>query len=202
MKITRCVFHAAFAVLGLLTFFVVALPTARAQIVPVSLAKDMVADSKIPSGNVVAPLPPLPPLPRREPRRAVKVATPRAFFVLSAGVYAPRDWTCSNPNPGCLTFTNATPWRGHFCVCRRRHITLRPRYSRQESTFWDGKWHGPSVGTKSGGCRRWLPWRATWRGMDTLERTHRRIDALGRGYRDCGKFRKQLTVEVAGSDGT
>ncbi len=85
MKITRCVFHGAFAVLALLTFFVVALPKARAQIVPVSLTKDVVADSKIPSGNVVAPFPPLP---RSEPRRAVKVATPRAFFVLSAGVYA------------------------------------------------------------------------------------------------------------------
>jgi hypothetical protein len=84
MKITRRVFHAGFGVLGVFLFFAVASPAARAQLVPVSLTKEVVADSKIPSPNVLAPLPPLP---RREPRRAVKEATLRAFFVLSAGVY-------------------------------------------------------------------------------------------------------------------
>jgi len=59
----------------------VLLPAARAQIVPVSLTKTTVADSRIPSGTVLAPLP------RSEPRRAIKTALPKSFFVLSAGVY-------------------------------------------------------------------------------------------------------------------
>jgi len=62
----------------------VLLPAARAQIVPVSLTKTTVADSRIPSGTVLAPLAPLP---RSEPRRAIKTALPKSFFVLSAGVY-------------------------------------------------------------------------------------------------------------------
>jgi hypothetical protein len=63
-------------------FLAVVLPAARAQIVPVSLVSGAVADSKIPNKVM------LPPLPRSEPRKAVKGAMPRAFFVLSAGVYA------------------------------------------------------------------------------------------------------------------
>lgn len=62
--------------------FLAALSTvAHAQIVPVSLTKTTVADSRIPSGTVLAPLP------RNEPRRAIKTALPKSFFVLSAGVY-------------------------------------------------------------------------------------------------------------------
>ncbi|MGB8799416.1 MAG: hypothetical protein WCC97_01910 [Candidatus Acidiferrales bacterium] len=62
--------------------FAALLPAARAQIVPVSLTKTSVADSRIPTGAVLTPLP------RSEPRRAIKTALPRSFFVLSAGVYA------------------------------------------------------------------------------------------------------------------
>ena len=58
------------------------LPTARAQIVPVSLTRTTAADSRIPSGT------PLAPLPRTEVRRALKIAPPKSFFALSAGVYA------------------------------------------------------------------------------------------------------------------
>jgi hypothetical protein len=56
-------------------------PAAHAQIVPVSLTKTTVADSRIPSGTVLAPLP------RSEPRRAVQTAPPKSFWVLTAGVY-------------------------------------------------------------------------------------------------------------------
>jgi hypothetical protein len=59
-----------------------ALPTAHAQIVPVSLVRQPVGDSKIPSGNVLTPLSPLP----REVRRAVQPAPPKSFWVLTAGV--------------------------------------------------------------------------------------------------------------------
>jgi len=63
-------------------FLAALLPAARAQIVPVSLTNTTAADSRIPSGTVMAPLP------RSEPRSAVKTAVPKSFFVLSAGVYA------------------------------------------------------------------------------------------------------------------
>jgi hypothetical protein len=56
-------------------------PAAHAQIVPVSLTKTTVADSRIPSGTVSAPLR------RSEVRRAVKTAPPKSFWVLTAGVY-------------------------------------------------------------------------------------------------------------------
>ena len=68
-------------------FLAVALPVSRAQIVPVSLVSEAVADSRIPSKAVLAPLAPLPPLPRSEPRKAVKDALPKSYFVMSAGVY-------------------------------------------------------------------------------------------------------------------
>lgn len=58
---------------------------ARAQTVPLSLVSETVADSRIPSKVAIAPLAPLP---RTEPRKAVKDALPRSYFVLSAGVYA------------------------------------------------------------------------------------------------------------------
>jgi hypothetical protein len=44
-------------------FHAALLPAARAQIVPVSLTKTTAADSRIPGGTVLAPLP------RSEPRR-------------------------------------------------------------------------------------------------------------------------------------
>ncbi|HEY4949325.1 MAG TPA: hypothetical protein VIH88_03240 [Candidatus Acidoferrales bacterium] len=81
MKITRCGQQGGIAVLGTLMCLVVALPAARAQIVPVSLVHETVGDSRIPSGVVLAPLP------HSELRRAVKPALPKSFFVLSAGVY-------------------------------------------------------------------------------------------------------------------
>jgi hypothetical protein len=59
---------------------VAALPAAHAQIVPVSLAREPAGDAKIPSGNVLTPLP-------REVRRAVQPALPKSFWVLTAGVY-------------------------------------------------------------------------------------------------------------------
>ena len=65
-------------------FLAVALPVSRAQIVPVSLVSETVADSRIPSKVVISPLAPLP---RSEPRKAVKGALPKSYFVLSAGVY-------------------------------------------------------------------------------------------------------------------
>jgi hypothetical protein len=84
MKITRSARWAGIAVLGMFTFLAALLPAADAQIVPVSLKEAPEPDSRIPSGTVLAPLPPLP---RSEPRRAVKTALPRSFFVLSAGVH-------------------------------------------------------------------------------------------------------------------
>jgi hypothetical protein len=62
-------------------FLVALLPAARAQIVPVSLTKTTAADSRIPSGVVLAPLP------HSELRRAVKPALPKSYWVLTAGVY-------------------------------------------------------------------------------------------------------------------
>jgi hypothetical protein len=59
---------------------VAALPAAHAQIAPVSLAREPAGDAKIPSGNVLTPLP-------REVRRAVQPALPKSFWVLTAGVY-------------------------------------------------------------------------------------------------------------------
>lgn len=81
MKITRSGRQAVMVVLGMLTFLVAALPSARAQIVPLSLLRETAGDSKIPSGAVLAPLP------HSQLRRAVKPAPPKSFFVLSAGVY-------------------------------------------------------------------------------------------------------------------
>jgi len=66
----------------MLVFLTALSPAARAQIVPVSLTKTTVADSRIPSRTVLAPLP------RNELRKAVKTAPPKSFFALSAGVYA------------------------------------------------------------------------------------------------------------------
>lgn len=61
----------------------IALPAARAQIVPVSLVHaDDAADSRIPHRGVLQELP------RKEPRRAVKDAHVRLFTVMSAGVYS------------------------------------------------------------------------------------------------------------------
>jgi hypothetical protein len=81
MKITRSAGWAGIKVLGMFMFLAALLPAARAQIVPVSLTNTIAVDSRIPSGTVLAPLP------RSEPRRAVKTALPKSFFVLSAGVY-------------------------------------------------------------------------------------------------------------------
>jgi hypothetical protein len=83
MNITRSGRQIGIVVLGMLVFLAAALPAARAQIVPVSLVHEPVGDSKIPSGNVLTPLPPLP----REVRRAVQPALPNSFWVLTAGVY-------------------------------------------------------------------------------------------------------------------
>jgi hypothetical protein len=69
-------------VVGTLMFLVAGLPSARAQIVPVSLVHETAGDSKIPTGVALVPLP------HSELRRAVKPALPKSFFVLSAGVYA------------------------------------------------------------------------------------------------------------------
>jgi len=80
-EITRCGRQDRIAVLGILMFLVAALPTARAQIVPVSFVHKTAGDSKIPSWVVLAPLP------HSELRRAVKPALPKSFFVLSAEVY-------------------------------------------------------------------------------------------------------------------
>jgi len=65
-------------------FIAATLPAASAQIVPVSLIGETVADSRIPTKVVLTPLAPLP---RSEPRKAVKDVLPRSYFVLSAGVY-------------------------------------------------------------------------------------------------------------------
>jgi hypothetical protein len=65
-------------------FFAAALPAARAQIVPVSLIGETVADSRTPSKVALTPLAPLP---RSEPRKAAKDTLPKSYFVLSAGVY-------------------------------------------------------------------------------------------------------------------
>jgi hypothetical protein len=62
-------------------FLVALLPVARAQIVPVSLTKTTAADSKVPRGAVLAPLP------HTEIRRAVRPALPKSFWALTAGVY-------------------------------------------------------------------------------------------------------------------
>ena len=62
-------------------FLAALLPVARAQIVPVSFVKTTAADSKIPSGLVLAPLP------HSELRRAVKPVLPKSYWVLTAGVY-------------------------------------------------------------------------------------------------------------------
>jgi hypothetical protein len=83
MKITRCGRQVAMAVFGMLMSLGAALSAAHAQIVPVSFVDGLVEDSKIPSGNVLAPLPPLP----QEVRRAVQPALPRSYWVLTAGVY-------------------------------------------------------------------------------------------------------------------
>jgi hypothetical protein len=72
LKIKRCGRQVGIAVLGMLLSLVAALPAARAQIVPVSLAREAAEDSKIPRGNVPTPLPPLP----REVRRAVQPGCP------------------------------------------------------------------------------------------------------------------------------
>jgi hypothetical protein len=64
----------------MLMLIVAALPAAHAQIVPVSLVRQPVGDSKIPSGNMLTPLP-------REVRRAVQPALPKSFWVLTAGVH-------------------------------------------------------------------------------------------------------------------
>jgi hypothetical protein len=82
MKITRGGRWVGIAVLGMFVVFGALLPAAHAQIVPVSLSKTATADSRIPSGTALAPLP------RSEVRRALKTALPKSFFVLSAGVYA------------------------------------------------------------------------------------------------------------------
>jgi hypothetical protein len=65
----------------MLIWLVATVPTARAQIVPVSLVHETVADSKIPSGVVQGPLP------HSGLRGVVMPALPKSFFVLSAGVY-------------------------------------------------------------------------------------------------------------------
>jgi hypothetical protein len=81
MKITQVGRPAGIAVVGMFMFLAALLPVARAQIVPVSLTKTTAADSKVPSGAVLAPLP------HSELRRAVKPALPKTFWVLTAGVY-------------------------------------------------------------------------------------------------------------------
>lgn len=62
-------------------FLAVLLPTARAQIVPVSLVHETTGDSKIPSRVALAPLP------HSELRRAVQPALPKSYWILTAGVY-------------------------------------------------------------------------------------------------------------------
>lgn len=64
--------------------FLTALPPARAQIVPVSLTKPA-ADSKIPSGIVLAPL--FHNGSRDEVRKAVRESPKRLFLAMSLGVY-------------------------------------------------------------------------------------------------------------------
>ena len=81
MKITRSGHWAGIAVLGMFLFLAALLPAARAQIVPVSLTKTTAADSRVPSGVALAPLP------HSELRRAVKPALPKSYWVLTAGVY-------------------------------------------------------------------------------------------------------------------
>jgi hypothetical protein len=81
MKITRVGRPAGIAVVAMFMFLAALLAVARAQIVPVSLTKTAAADSKVPSGVVLAPLP------HSELRRAVKPALPKSFWVLTAGVY-------------------------------------------------------------------------------------------------------------------
>lgn len=81
MKITRGGRRAGIALVGSLIFLAALVPAARAQIVPVSFVKTTAADSKIPSGPMLAPLP------QSELRRAVKPALPKSYWVLTAGVY-------------------------------------------------------------------------------------------------------------------
>jgi len=81
MKITQSAHWVGIAVLGMVIFLAAMLPVARAQIVPVSLNTTMAADSRIPSGVALAPLP------HSELRRAVKPALPKSYWVLTAGVY-------------------------------------------------------------------------------------------------------------------
>ena len=81
MKITRSGRCAGIAILGSFIFFTAMPPAAHAQIVPVSLTKTTAADSRIPSGVALQPLP------HSELRRAVKPAAPKSYWVLTAGVY-------------------------------------------------------------------------------------------------------------------
>ena len=62
-------------------FLAALLPAAHAQIVPVSFVKTTAADSKIPSGAVLAPLS------HSELHRAVKPPLPRSYWALTVGVY-------------------------------------------------------------------------------------------------------------------
>jgi hypothetical protein len=106
MKIIRSCPRCSIAVLGLVIFSVVALPAARAQIIPVSLVRDAAGDSKAPSGVTLAPLPPLP---RSEPRRAVAPALPKSFFVLSAGVYTAAGLDMQRSESMLLDFDERDP---------------------------------------------------------------------------------------------
>ena len=85
MRIARCGRQAVMAVLGMFMFLLAVLPGTRAQILPVSLTKAPVADSRIPTGIVLVPLPLSPK--RSEPRKPVKDARPRLFLLMGAGVY-------------------------------------------------------------------------------------------------------------------
>ena len=81
MNITRSARRAGISVLGMFMLFAALLPAARAQIVPVSFVKTTAADSKIPSGAVLAPLS------HSELHRAVKPPLPRSYWALTVGVY-------------------------------------------------------------------------------------------------------------------
>jgi len=159
------------SVLGTLTFLAALLPAAHAQIVPVSLTKMTAADSRIPSGVALAPLP------HSELRRAVKPALPKSYWVLSAGVYTAAGLDMQRSESMLPNFDERDP------IVRPFLRLPAPAYFASAALFATGinflgwkmarseRWH------KIWWFRRSRRWPETWQDIDTPARIRRRIDA-------------------------
>jgi hypothetical protein len=171
MKIKRSGRRIRISVLAALTFLAALLPAARAQIVPVSLTKTTAADSRIPSGVALQPLP------HSELCKAVKPAAPKSYWVLPAGVYTAAGLDMQRSESMLPNFDERDP------IVRPFLRLPAPAYFASAALFATGinflgwkmarseRWH------KIWWFRRSRRWPETWQDIATPARIRRRIDA-------------------------